>query len=287
MKCNLCPRKCNIDRSITNGFCSCPEDLYIAKYMLHYWEEPIICDAHNPSGAIFFSGCNLKCVYCQNYKISNSSIGKQYTIKELATLFKTLENMGAKNINLVTPTHYQNQIIEALKIYKPNIPIIWNSSGYELAEEIKKLKDYIDIYLVDLKYMSNTLALHLSSAKDYPEVSVKAIAEMKNNQPDDIIVNGKMKKGVIIRHLVLPNYIENTFSCLNWINNNLGNNQYISIMSQYTPCHKAKDIFTLNRKLHPIEYKRVINYATKLQFFNGFYQDLESASTIFIPDFKK
>lgn len=286
MKCNACPRKCDIDRKVYKGFCSSPEDIFIAKYMLHFWEEPLICNSQNGSGAIFFSGCNLKCVYCQNYEISNNLVGKQYSITELANLFKTLEDMGALNINLVTPTHYQNQIIEALKLYKPKIPVIWNSSGYELAEEIKKLKDFIDIYLVDLKYMDNDLALKLSSAKDYPEVATKAILKMKQNQPKDIIDNGIMKKGVIVRHLVLPNYLQNTFSCLNWINNNLGTTQYISLMSQYTPCHKALNIPEINRKLHTIEYKRVINFAEKLNFKNGFYQDLESASTSFIPDFK-
>ena len=286
MKCNLCPRKCNIDRSINKGFCSCTEDVYIAKYMLHPWEEPLICNSTQKSGAIFFSGCNLKCIYCQNYEISNSLVGKQYSIQDLVNLFKTLEDMNALNINLVTPTHYQNQIIDALKIYKPKIPVIWNSSGYESAEEIKKLKDYIDIYLVDLKYMDNNLALQLSNAKDYPEKATKTILQMKENQPVDKIENGIMKKGVIIRHLVLPNQIENTFNCLDWIKQNLGEKQYISLMSQYTPCYKALDIPALNRKLHPIEYKRVLNYANKLNFKNGFYQELDSASTSYIPDFK-
>lgn len=286
MKCNLCPRKCNIERNTTQGFCASPEQIRIAKYMLHYWEEPFLCNDLNGSGAIFFSGCNLKCVYCQNHEISNGVIGQPYSAKELASLFKKLEDLGALNINLVTPTHYQNQIIEALKIYKPKIPVIWNSSGYEISEEIKKLKDYIDIYLVDLKYMDSNIALKYSGAKDYPEVSIKAILQMKINQPLDIIENGVMKKGVIIRHLVLPNQINNTFLCLDWIKNNLGINQYVSLMAQYTPCHKSINFPEINRKLHNIEYKRVLNYAEKLGFTNIFYQDLESASTSYIPDFK-
>ena len=287
MKCNLCPRKCNIDRQQEKGFCSCPEDIYIAKYMLHYWEEPLICDELHGSGAIFFSGCNLKCVYCQNYEISNNVSGMLYTSTQLADLFKTLENKGALNINLVTPTHYQNQIIKALQIYKPNIPIIWNSSGYESAEEIKKLKDYIDIYLVDLKYMDSNLSLKYSRAKDYPKVGTKAILQMKKNQPKDIIKNGLMQKGVIIRHLVLPNNIENSFACLDWIKTYLGTKQYISLMAQYIPCYKAINIPELNRKLHSIEYKRVLNHAEKLNFLNGFYQHLDSASASYVPDFSK
>lgn len=287
MICNACPRKCNIDRSNNYGFCSCDEQVFVAKYMLHHWEEPIISGINlsNGSGTIFFSGCNLKCVYCQNHKISNSCCGKVYSIEELANLFKHLENMGALNINLVTPTHYQKQIIEALKIYKPKVPVVWNSSGYELAEEIEKLKDYIDIYLVDLKYMDKTLAFNLSKAKDYPQFATKAILQMKQNQPRDIIENCLMQKGVIVRHLVLPNALENTFKCLDWIKNNLGDNQYISIMSQYTPCYKAKEVEMINRKLHNIEYKRVVNYVNKLGFYNGFYQNLESANSSYIPDF--
>ena len=287
MICNACPRKCNIDRSTNTGFCSCDEQVFVAKYMIHHWEEPIISGERNAkgSGTIFFSGCNLKCVYCQNYKISNSSCGKVYSIEDLANLFKHLENMGASNINLVTPTHYQKQIIEALKIYKPSVPVIWNSSGYELAEEILKLKDYVDIYLVDLKYMDKDLAFILSKAKDYPEFATKAILQMKQNQPHDIIENGLMKKGLIVRHLVLPNNLENTFKCLDWIKNNLGENQYISIMSQYTPCYKAEKIEMINRKLHSIEYKRVMHYIDAKGFKNGFYQNLDSANTCYIPDF--
>ena len=284
MKCNLCPRKCNIERDFNIGFCGANNNIYIAKYMLHMWEEPIIC-SNKGSGAIFFSGCNLKCVYCQNHEISNNKVGKMYSVHELAKLFKTLEDMGAININLVTPTHYQNQIIEALKIYKPKVPVVWNSSGYESDEEISKLKNYIDIYLVDLKYMNTDISKKYSGAENYPDVCTKAILQMKKNQPQDIIVDGIMQKGVIIRHLVLPNNIENTFSCLNWIHNNLGTNQYVSVMAQYTPCHKANKYTEINRTLHNIEYKRVTNYLQKLNFNNGYVQSLDSASAEFIPDF--
>lgn len=287
MKCNICPRQCNVNRNNSVGFCSASNSIYIAKYMIHKWEEPIISgtDENFGSGAIFFSGCNLKCIYCQNYEISNSVVGKSYSVQELANLFKKLEKIGALNINLVTPTHYTDKIIEALKIYKPKIPVVWNSSGYEKPEEIKKLKDFVDIYLVDLKYMNSTLAQKLSNAPDYPQFATKAILQMKKNQPKDILEDNLMQKGVIIRHLVIPNEIENSLSCLNWINENLDKNQYISIMAQYTPCYKAMQNKKYNRPLHIIEYKRVLSYLNKLNFKNGFVQELDSASTKFIPNF--
>lgn len=290
MKCNSCPRKCNIDRAKTLGFCSSPDDIIISKFMLHHWEEPIISGDENDigSGAIFFAGCNLKCVYCQNEDISFNPKGEKYTKEQLIDLFKYFEQKNALNINLVTPTHYLSQIIDALKSYRPKIPIIWNSSGYETVEQVKQLKDFIDIYLVDLKYMDKDLGRALSNAPNYPEIATSAILQMKQNQPDDIIINGKMKKGVIIRHLVLPNCVENSFSCLDWIKNNLDEEQFISVMSQYTPNKKIqKDLSKsfLNRKLHIIEYKRVINHLEKLGFKNGFLQDLESSKNCFILDF--
>ncbi|MBQ8430964.1 MAG: radical SAM protein [Clostridia bacterium] len=289
MKCFICPRNCNINRDTNLGFCSSPSTIYIAKYMLHKWEEPLISgnQENKGSGAIFFSGCNLKCVYCQNYEISSKCVGKKVSVEELTKIFKDLEKMGALNINLVSPTHYTNQIIKALKIYTPKIPVIWNSNGYEKEETIKQLKDYIDVYLVDFKYSNNELSTKLSKANNYVENCQKTILQMKENQPNDIIENGIIKKGVIIRHLVLPNYIENSFEVLDWIKTNLGTNQIISIMSQYTPCYLAKDFPEINRNLKPIEYKRVINHFLKLGFANGFCQELSSASSSFTPDFSK
>lgn len=289
MKCNVCPRKCNIDRNKNIGFCSAKNEIVVSKIMLHHWEEPIISGDQYAigSGAIFFAGCNLKCVYCQNYDISNSCAGKTVTKQELIDIFKDFENKGALNINLVTPTHFTTQIVEALKSYKPSIPVVWNSSGYENADEIEKLKDLVDIYLVDLKYMDASLSQELSFAKDYPDVAKKCIIKMKENQPVDIIENGIMKKGVIVRHLVLPNCIENSFLCFDWLKNNLGTDQIISVMSQYVPCYKAKDNPKINRKLHKIEYKRVLAYIQKLGFCNGFLQEMESANNCYTPDFSK
>lgn len=290
MLCKECPRKCNVNRLNNLGFCSCPEKIILSKYMLHHWEEPIISGSESEagSGAIFFGGCNLKCAYCQNEDISFSPRGEALTPKQLSEIFKILEAKGALNINLVTPTHYLEQIIQALNIYRPQIPIIWNSSGYETAEQIKKLKKYIDIYLVDLKYMDEDLAKRLSKAKNYPQFARESILQMKQNQPNDIIINGLMKKGVIIRHLVLPNCIENSFRCLDWIKENFGKNQYISVMSQYTPNKMIKansEYKFINRRLHIIEYKRVINHINKLGFKNGFLQDLTSSENCYLLNF--
>lgn len=284
--CEICPRRCKVDRDIKNGYCGSNNRLTIAKVMLHHWEEPIISGV-NGSGAIFFSGCSLKCIYCQNYKISSEGIGKEIGINDLIEVFKKLENLGAHNINLVSPTHYAKQIVEALKIYKPKIPIIWNTSGYENVETIEFLKDYIDIYLTDFKYFNNELAKEFSYANNYVECCKKAILKMRENQPEDIIENGIMKKGLIIRHLVLPNCIEDSKNIFNYISKELGNSTYISLMSQYVPCYKALNNKKLNRKLKPVEYKIVLNYIKKLNFKNGFLQDLSSSNECYTPNFEE
>lgn len=289
MKCNICPRACNINRNDGVGFCNASNNLKVAKYMVHFWEEPIISGT-NGSGAIFFSHCNLKCVYCQNYKISSLGEGKEISTNDLIVIIKEFEAKGVHNINLVTPSHYSNQIIEALTIYKPSIPIVWNSNGYESVETIQKIKDLVDIYLVDMKYMSQDLSLTLSKASDYPNRCTQAILEMRKNQPNDIIKNGIMQKGVIVRHLVLPNEVENSFNVLDWIYNALGKDTYVSIMGQYTPYYLVSSdpkYSRHNRPLKPIEYKRVINHLTNLGFTNGFCQELSSSSENFIPDFDK
>lgn len=286
MNCNICPRKCNINRNASIGFCNASNNLKIAKYMPHFWEEPVI-SATNGSGAIFFSHCNLKCVYCQNAQISHYGEGKHFTIEQFIDVVKYLESLGVHNINLVTPTHYTEQIISAFNTYRPTVPIVWNSNGYENVETIERIKDIVDIYLVDMKYMDSDLSLTLSKARDYPQVCQQAIIQMRKNQPNDIVENGIMKKGVIIRHLVLPNEIQNSFDVLTWINSSLGAQTYISLMGQYTPYHLAKDMPKYNRTLKPIEYKRVVNHLKKLGFKNGFVQELSSASEVFIPDFNE
>lgn len=284
--CNICPRKCNVDRTKHSGFCKAGATAKISKVMLHHFEEPPISGT-NGSGAIFFSSCNLQCVYCQNFDISTSCQGKEVSAQTLSNLFKQLEDAGAHNINLVTPTHFTEQIIEALKIYKPKIPIVWNTSGCELSETIEKLAGFVDIYLTDLKYYSSDLSKKLSLAPNYFETCSKAILQMRKNQPKDVFENGLMKKGVIIRHLCLPNQTRDSERILDWINGNLGNKTYLSLMSQYVPMANAKNIPEINRKIKPIEYKILVNKLEKMGFCNVFLQTLESADTVYTPNFNE
>lgn len=287
MNCNICPRNCNTDRAVKTGFCNQTDKLRISKVMLHHFEEPTISgrEQDKGSGAIFFTGCNLKCAFCQNQPISHENKGQDITISDLAKIITDLENKGALNINLVTPTHFTNQIIKALDIAKPKIPVIWNSSGYESEQTIKKLKNYVDIYLVDLKYMDNSIALRYSKAPDYVENATKSILQMKKNQPKDIVENNLMKKGLIIRHLVLPSHTDDSLHCLDFVCKNIGKDSIVSIMSQYEPRYNAKDYPEINRKITPLEYKRVVAHAQNLGMKNCFVQDLSSADSRYTPKF--
>ena len=286
MFCNVCPRNCNINRKTSIGFCG-EKDVRISKVMFHHYEEPVISGnaEDTGSGAIFFTGCNLKCVFCQNEPISHWGKGENVSIEELVNIIKKLEQEGALNINLVTPTHFTMQIIEALKIYKPKIPIVWNSSGYEKPEVIEQLKNYVDIFLVDLKYMNNEIAFRYSKAKNYVENATQSIIQMRKNQPNDIIENGIMKKGVIVRHLILPNNTNDSIKCLDFISNNLGSDTIVSLMSQYEPRYNASKYEEINRKITPLEYKRVVNHALKLNMKNCYTQDLSSADSKYTPKF--
>lgn len=282
--CNICPRNCNADREKAVGFCGAGNKPKISKVMLHYFEEPPISSG-NGSGAIFFSGCNLKCVYCQNYEISTKCQGKEVSLQTLASLFKQLEDAGANNINLVTPTHFTQQITDALKIYKPKIPVIWNTSGYEKPETIKKLKGFVDVFLTDFRYFSGDFSAKYSSAENYFEFCSKSILEMRKIQPIDVFENGLMKKGVIVRILCLPGQVEDTEKIIDWIYENLGNKTYLSLMSQYVPMARAKDFPEINRRIKPLEYKILVSKLKKLEFENVFLQDLSSASTDYTPNF--
>lgn len=284
--CNICPRNCNVNRLNKLGFCKAGKNPRVSKVMLHYFEEPPISGT-NGSGAIFFSSCTLKCIYCQNYEISTECEGKEISVETLVSLFKQLEKSGANNINLVTPTHYTNQIIEALDKYKPNIPIVWNTSGYEKPETIEKLKNYVDIYLTDLKYYSSEISTKLSYAPNYFDTCSKAILEMRKNQPEDIFENDLMKKGIIIRHLCLPTLTKDSEMLIDWIYENLDNNTCLSLMSQYVPMAKAKEMESINRKIKPIEYKILVNRLKKLGFKNVFLQDISSASSDYTPNFNE
>ena len=290
--CNICPRNCNVDRDKTLGFCKATNKIKISKVMLHYYEEPIISGESTPakkangSGTVFFSSCNLKCIYCQNSEISAGGLGKEISTSKLVSIFKQIEKAGANNINLVTPTHFTEQIIEALKIYKPKIPIVWNTSGYEKQETIKKLAPYVDIFLTDLKYFSSELSAKLSLAPNYFEEASKAILQMRKNQPKDIITNGIMQKGLIVRHLVLPGCTKDSENVIDWVYNNLGNETIFSLMSQYVPMGSAYKITEINRKIKPIEYKVLTNKLNSLGFKNAFVQEFSSAETVYTPDFK-
>ena len=291
--CKICPRNCGVDRKTSLGFCKAGENVKLSKVMLHYFEEPLISGEDtetskaNGSGAVFFSNCTLKCVYCQNFDISSNGCGKEITVQKLADVFKQLEEAGANNINLVSPTHYTMQILEALKIYKPKIPIVWNTSGYEKAETIAMLDGYVDIFLTDFKYFSSELSAKLSLAPNYFEECSKATLQMRKNQPVDVIENGIMKKGIIVRHLVLPNQTDDSKKVLDWIYENFGNQTYISLMSQYVPVAKALNMPEINRKIKPVEYKILINHLNKLGFKNVFLQDFSSADSAFTPDFNE
>lgn len=286
-KCVICPRKCGVDREKTKGFCGVTNKIRVNYVMLHHYEEPIIsgdnlCD--KGSGAIFFAGCNLRCEYCQNYQLSHGAVGQDITIFELAKIFKGLEEMGAYNINLVTPTHFTLQIIEALKIYKPKIPIVWNTSGYENPETIELLRGLVDVFLTDFKYMEKD-AGKLSNAENYSYYATHSIPVMRDIVGADLIENGLMKKGLIVRHLVLPNFTNDSKEVLDWIQQNLGTDTIVSIMNQYVPMYNACKNPLINRKLKPIEYKRVVNYALSLGLENAYIQDSDSASASFTPSF--
>ncbi len=283
--CNSCPRKCNIDRMEKIGVCGVPSEYKIARAALHFWEEPCI-SGDRGSGTVFFSGCSLKCVYCQNYEISKDCKGKIIPEERLIEIFKELEGQGAHNINLVNPTHYSLQLFETLKKYKSTVPVVWNTGGYDLAETLKKGEGLVDVYLTDIKYVSAKVSKKYSGAEDYFSVASEAVLEMQRqvggNAFDD---NGIMQKGLIIRHLVLPGNVSQAMGVMDWVKANLPEDTVISLMSQYTPCGKASEYPTINRRLSEREYDIVLNHAEKLGLENVFIQELDSSTTDFIPPF--
>lgn len=292
-QCMLCPHNCKVNRLNGEvGRCKCSNKIKIALVSLHKFEEPCI-SGENGSGTIFFSNCNLNCMFCQNYEISHQGKGYEITIEELAKIFIEQQKNGAHNINLVTPTMYVVQIIEALKIAKKdglNIPIIYNTSSYENVETIKMLKGYIDVYLPDLKYYSNDLCKKYSKVNNYFENATKAIQEMYTQVGKPIFnENGMIIKGVIIRHLILPNYIQNTKNILKWIKENMPEDIYISIMTQYFPAYKAIEDDKINRKINRKEYKYIENYLYLLDLKNGYMQDFieNDNEEKYVPNFKK
>ena len=281
MICNICPNSCNVDRSNSIGACGVDDKIKIAKYYLHKFEEPFI-SGKNGSGTIFFCGCSLKCVFCQNYDLSRNNRGKQISVLELAEIFRELEKMGAENVNLVTPTHYVDKIIDAFNIYKPNIPIVYNTHGYETIETLKKIDDYVDVYLPDVKYFSPFVSKRYTGKENYFEFTSKAVDFMMK-KPLKFSPNGQILSGVVVRHLALPQNISDSKKILDWYSQ-YKDISYINIMSQYTPFGNVKDFPELNRRLTKREYDSLIEYAISLDINNAFYQKFESQSTEYIPD---
>lgn len=285
--CVLCPHKCNINRNEGKiGRCKATNNVKIALYSIHDFEEPCI-SGEKGSGTIFFSNCNLNCVFCQNYEISQLGKGKEISIEELAKIFLLQQEKGVENINLVTPTSYVLQIIEAIKIAKSKglkIPIVYNTNAYENVETIRMLKGYIDVYLPDLKYAENRLAKKYSKIDNYFEIATQAIREMvKQVGIPKFDESGIIKRGVIIRHLVLPNNIENSKKILKWIVENLPKEIYISIMAQYFPTYKAEEFDELNRKLTKEEWQKIENYIERLDIENGYVQELGEHEEEYVP----
>ena len=288
-KCEICPHKCGINREDGHvGRCKSKDTIKIAKVSIHEFEEPCI-SGKNGSGTVFFSNCTMNCVFCQNYEISQEGKGREITIDELAEIFLEQQKKNVENINLVTPTSYVPQIVQAIKIAKEkglNIPIVYNTNGYENVETIKSLKGYIDIYLPDLKYAENELGKKYSKVNNYFEIATEAIKEMNKQVGEaEFDENGVMKKGMLIRHLVLPNHISNSKKVLNWINKNMPKDVCVSLMAQYFPTYKAIQYEDINRRLKQDEYEEIENYLYSLEIDNGYVQDFEENAdeSIFVP----
>lgn len=285
--CTLCPRECKVNRFNKTGYCKMPATIFGARAALHLWEEPCITGKEG-SGTVFFTGCPLRCVFCQNHNIANGSIGKEITIKHLSDIFLTLQKKGATNINLVTPTHYVPQIILALKIAKQNgltLPIVYNTSGYESVSTLKLLDGYIDVYLPDFKYMDETLALRYSNAKDYPTIAKEALKEMVRQVGSPIFTQDRITRGVIVRHLVLPGHRMDSKKILQYLYETYHDTIYLSIMNQFTPLSGLSNYPEINRKVTKREYNDVIDFAIELGITNAFIQEGETASESFIPEF--
>lgn len=288
--CTLCPRRCHVDRrGGQTGYCRAASEIVVARAALHMWEENCI-SGEKGSGAVFFSGCNMRCVFCQNYNIAGARAGKVITVGRLAEIFLELGGRGAHNINLVTPTHYVPQIIEALKIAKGkglSIPIIYNTSGYEREETLRMLEGYVDVYLPDFKYMDEEIAGKYSHAPDYTFYAKQALKEMVR-QTGDVKINektGLVERGVIVRHLVLPGHVRDSKEIIRYLHETYGEQIMISMMNQYTPMPQTEGIEQLGRRVTRREYEKVVDYAIEIGVENGYIQEGPTASESFIPEF--
>ena len=286
--CNLCPRECGADRTKHFGFCGCGGRIKVARAALHYWEEPCI-SGEKGSGAVFFSGCTLRCCYCQNYAISSGGFGKEISAERLAEIFLELQRRGAHNINLVTATQYLVKVLRALDLARAglHIPVVYNCGGYERVETIRALKGYVDVFLPDLKYYSGNLSWEYSKAKDYFEVASEAIREMVSQSGAlRFDGDGMLQKGVIVRHLVLPGARGDSFRILRWLSENLPRENFLlSLMSQYTPAGECGGHRELKRRITTLEYDSVVEEAIRLGLTNGYMQEKSSAREEYTPPF--
>lgn len=292
MKCDLCPRKCLVDRKKgEKGICGQTENLKVARAALHFWEEPCI-SGDAGSGAVFFSGCPLHCVFCQNENIANGTVGKEISLERLVDIFLELQEKRANNINLVTPGHFVPQIVKALDQARKEgltLPVVYNTSSYEMVDTIKMLEGYVDIYLPDFKYMSQVLSKKYSHAPDYAEVAKAAIAEMVRQTGKAVFVNGDednlILRGTIVRHLTLPGCMEDSMQILKYLHETYGDMIYISIMNQFTPLSNLEKYPELNRRITDEEYETLVDYAIEIGIENGFIQEGDTAEESFIPAF--
>lgn len=287
-KCEICPRKCGINRLNGQiGYCKAGLNIKAAKAMLHQWEEPCI-SCGKGSGAVFFSYCNLSCVFCQNSDISQYGTGREISIQRLVEIYLELQDKGANNINLVSPTHYIPQVIKSISIAKRNgliIPVIYNSNGYENVKTLKLLEGIVDVYLPDIKYYSDKYSVKYSNARDYFLYASRAVLEMYRQVGAPVLENGLIKRGLVIRHLLLPGLLSESKKILDWIAANLPNKVFISLMSQYVPMHKAPDFPEINKHVSSRSYEWLVDYALSLGLENGFMQEYNSADAIYTPKF--
>ena len=288
MNCNLCPRNCNVDRSENKGYCGQTDIIKVARASLHMWEEPCI-SGERGSGTVFFSGCGLRCVFCQNFDIAKGDIGKEITVERLAEIFCELKEKGAHNINLVTGDHFVPEIIKALDIAKANgmdLPIVFNTSSYINKETLKCLENYVDIYLADFKYFDNETAKKYSNAENYLQVAKTAIEEMVSQKGTPVYDDeGMMTKGVIVRHLLMPNHLQESKAIIRYVYEEYGERVVLSIMNQYTPLKQVEKYPEINRKVSDAEYESLINYAISIGVKEAYVQEGETAEESFIPPF--
>ena len=282
--CNICPNRCNVDRTQTVGLCGVGAMPVISRVGLHQWEEPIISGTRG-SGTIFFAGCNLRCVFCQNYRISHQLVGKPYTIEALADAMRSLVDAGAHNINFVTPSHYTHVLRRVLTLYRPPVPVVYNTGGYDSVEALRTLEGLVDVYMPDYKYVDADMAALYSACPDYPRVAWEAIAEMHRQQPQAVVEDGLMRRGVLIRHLVLPSHSTQSVAAVQRLYDAYGDSVYLSVMNQYTPYGEAERYPEINRPLKPLEYTRVVAALNRAGATRVFVQDAAASSTVYIPPF--